>query len=267
MSILDDASKIASNTLGEISNLGHDASAALNKAAQNTQQLAGSFVSAAGQVSGPLGDMFGHDPQEFMHNVSAQFKAPLRELLNRVQERTGKVAYTFNTAKGPRKVSAIVPATLAPNQIALVTCLAALDSPATMAEEAGRMAADLPVKKGLGANSGFTIFPPAASMRGLGLERGVVGIDDALMALLPLLIPIIAQIAGQILPGIIAAAGSIVQSITNPGPTPDQVKAQQAAQAQQQQQQTMMTAGVVIAVIAVTAIGIFLVVRHKKKAA
>lgn len=265
-SILDPINNLVKGVESDITNVGHDAQAALDKATAITHQLAGSGVNHAGQVIGPLGDMFGHDPTEFALNAAKQTRHELNALLRRVAERSGRVQYTFKTPQGLRKVTATPPSNANPNQLALTMALAMIADPATMIEEAGRQAAGLPVKeKGL---NGFTVFPPAMTARGLGVkERGVFGVDDLAIALLPVILPIIAAIAVQVLPGLIAAAASVIQGVVDPSSTPQAKAAAAAAQQQQQQQQTTMTVVVVAIVLLVTGTGIFFVVRHKKASA
>ncbi len=253
-----------------VTHLGSDAQAAVNKALSNTAQLAGSGVNAQGKIFGPIAEQFGHDPQAFVLNVAKATSKTAAKLLQRVADRNGKLSYTFDTPHGKRKVTAKPPTSAPANQIALTLALASMDAPATMIEEAGRMSAGLPVKeRGL---SGFTVFPVAMSGgraltggEGGAQERGLFLVDDA--AILAIVVPIIGAIAVAVLPGLIAAAGSIVQGIIAPGPSKEQQVAAAKDAEKQQQQQTMVTVGVVAGIVLVTGVGIFLAVRHKKKAA
>ncbi len=263
---LEDLSKLGSSAVRSgvdgVTHLGQDAQAVVDTATRSTQALAGSGVNSAGQVIGPAAEMFGSDPHTFILNVAGKMRATARTLCVRVAERTGKLSYTFPTAAGQRKVSAKPASNANANTIALTLALAAQDAPATMIEESGRMATGQPVKeRGL---SGFTFTPLSLSGASGDKERGLFGIDDAV--LLSIVVPIIAAIAVKVLPALIAAAGNIINQVTNPGPTPEaQAAAAQAAQ-QADQQKTMVTVGVVVGVVVIGGIAIFAVMRKKKAA-
>lgn len=244
-----------------VQNLGKDAAAAVDAATKNTAALAGSGVSAAGKITGPIADMFGSDPHSFLLNVASKLKKRSRELCLRVADRTGKLSYVFSTAQGQRKVTAKPPSNADANQIALTLALAALDAPATMIEESGRMANGLPVKeRGL---AGFTVFPHALS--GGGQERGLFGIDDAI--LLTIIVPIIAQIAAVVLPTLISAASNVIKQVTTPaGPSPEQQAAAAAAAADEEKKKSMVTIAVVAAVVLLGGAGIFVAMRKKRAA-
>lgn len=286
-SLLDPLSDLAKNVQSGVNTVVHDvgnavtsaqhsAQGAVEAATRATAQLAGSGVNAAGHITGPLADAFGSDPHQFILNLARKTKAASQRLLLRVADRTGKATYTFNTASGARSVTARPAASADANVIALTLCLAALDAPATMIEEAGRAANGLPVKpRGL---MGFTHFPISTG----GVPRGLFGIDDA--ALLAIVVPIIAAIAAAVLPGLIGAAGNVVKAVASGsihsvgdvlaavtgGQTSDQTAAAAAAAAAAadaaNKQKIMITVGVLGAVLIFGGAGIYLAMRKRKVA-
>lgn len=238
---------------------GNDAAHAVDQATKNTLQFAGSGINSAGKVVGPVADMFGSDPLAFVMNVAKQTSKASGELLRRVAKRTGKLSYTFPTLQGDRKVAASPPTNASVAQIALTLALCALDAPATMQEEAGRMANGLPVKpRGL---SGYTVFPLSLQ----GSPRGIFGIDDAIV--LGIITPILAAIAAAILPGLIAAASGVITALTGGNKeTPEAAAAAAAQQKAAETQHTLITVGVVVGVLVLGGGAIYMAVRHKRAA-
>jgi len=259
MGILEDLQKFGDDVVDGITKFGSDAQSALDQATRNTISLAGSGVNAGGKIFGPVADMFGSDPTAFVLNVAKKTRTTARQLLIRVAERTGKLSYEFPTPQGQRKVTAKPPSNASANQIALTLALCALDSPATMQEEAGRMATGLPVKpRGL---SGYTVYP-------LGLQgspRGLFGIDDALI--LGIIVPIIAAIAAAVLPGLISAASGVIQSITGGGQDKEAEAAAAAAQAAAAEEQNTMITVAVVAFVVLLGGGVIFAATRKKRAA
>lgn len=267
MGFLEDLAKAGNDALQSVSNFGQDAAAAVDQAVRNTATLAGSGFNGK-SITGPLADVFGSDPQAFIISVANKTRKASRELCVRVAERTQKLNYTFPTPRGQRKVTTKPPSNANPNQIALTLVLAAMDAPATMVEEAGRMANGLGVKeRGL---MGYTVYPINLP-RGLNgidgdddhiRERGFFGLDDA--ALLALIVPIIGAIAAAVLPGLIAAAGSVVKAVTGGGgPTPEQQAQQAAAAKAEETKKTTITIAVVVVVVLVGGIAVFVATRKK----
>lgn len=263
MGILESLESFGQGVATDVQNFGHDAQSALDQATRNTASLAGSGVNAAGQIIGPLGDKFGHDPAQFVLHATREVSGAVRGLLKRVAARTGKVSYVFPTPQGTRKVTATPGSSASANQLALTLVLAMIDSPATAVEEAGRQANGFPVKpRGL---MGFTVFPHTLGGGGGDRERGLFGIDDAV--LLSILLPIIAGIAVKVLPTLIQAASGVLQNVTSGGQpsAADQAKAA-AAKQQADQQNTMVIVGVVVVVVLLGGGAIFLATRKKKAA-
>jgi len=252
----------------------HSAQSAVDTATRATAALAGSGVNNKGQITGPLADAFGSDPHSFILNLARQAKSNAIALCTRVADRTGKASYSFPTTSGTRSVTARPTSSADPNQVALTLVLVAIDAPATMIEEAGRMANGLPVKpRGL---MGYTHFPMSIA----GVPRGLFGIDDA--ALLAIVAPIIIAIATAVLPGLIGAAGNVVKAVASgqvkspgdliaaiTGGETDSQKAADAAAAAAaaaaaQKQKTMITVGVIAAIVLFGGGGIYLAMRKKK---
>lgn len=263
MGFLEDLQKFGNDAVNSVVHAGQDAATALNQATRNTATLAGSGVNQSGQITGPLADMFGKDPFSFVLNVANKTRKTARELLVRTATRTQRLEYTFDTPKGKRKIAAKPPSNANANQIALTLVLASLDAPATMVEEAGRMATGQPVKdRGLMGYSVYPITLPRSSPEGDESERGIFGIDDA--AILAIVVPIIAAIATAVLPGLISAAGGIIKQVTGGGgPTPEQQAAAAAAAKADEQKKTFITVGVVGAVVLIGGVAIYMAMRKK----
>lgn len=272
MGFLEDLQRAGNDAVNSVVHAGQDAASALDQATRNTAALAGSGVNSHGQITGPLAEIFGKDPFAFVLNVASKTRKTARELLIRTAQRTGRLDYTFDTPKGKRKISAKPASNANSNQIALTLVLASLDAPATMVEEAGRMANGLPAKpRGL---SGYTVYPLhfptgaafAAEERGLVTDessaRGIFGIDDAVI--LGIVVPIIAAIAAAVLPGLISAAGGIIKQVTGGGgPTPEQQAAAAAAAAAEEKKKTTITIVVVGVVLVIGAGAVYMAMRKK----
>lgn len=261
---LDDLANLGKGAFDAVANVGNDAAEAIDRATRNTAALAGSGFNGR-EVIGPLGDKLGRDPGTFVLNLARETRATARKLCERVAERTQRLSYTVQTPKGPRKIAAKPPSKANATQIALTLVLAAMDAPAVMAEEAGRMANGLPVKeRGL---TGYTIYPFGlnASPTDGEKQRGLFGIDDA--ALLAIVVPILVAIAANVLPLLISAASNVLSDLTQPkGPSPEEQQAAQKAQEEKEQQSMMITIAVVAGVVLVGAGAIFFVIRKKKPA-
>jgi hypothetical protein len=246
MGFLEDFGKAVGDgfqaTADAVGKFGNDAASAVDQATRNSIALAGSGVSAGGKVFGPLADMFGKDPAAFVLGLAKKTSSQSRTLLRRVASRTGKLSYTFPTPSGTRKVTATPDSKADANQIALTLALCALDSPATMQEEAGRMATGLPVKpRGL---TGYTVYPLGLA----GSPRGLFGIDDALI--LGIAVPILAAIAGTVLPTLISAASNVVQTVLGGGgPSAEEQAAAAKAKADAAKKKQMTTIAIVAAVV------------------
>lgn len=270
---LESAAKGAVSSVNEtVSHFGHDAQLAIDQATRNTAQLAGSGFNGH-EVTGALGEMFGRDPHAFILSIVGKAKSRFRKLCIRVAERTGRLDYSFPTKSGQRRVTAKPPSSASTAQIALTVALAAIDAPATMAEEAGRAAAGLDVKeRGL---AGFTIIPMSLphdfiASGGGAHERGLVeGIPaptptDAVVAIA---IPILIAIAIKVLPALIEGASNFIKDATAPkGPTPAEQAAAAAAQKDEEQKSTMVTVGVVGGVILLGLVGLYFATRKKAAA-
>lgn len=260
--VVDGVGKFGQDVLTGAEKFGQDAAHAVDQATRNTAQLAGSGVNAAGQITGPLGDMLGKDPQAFILNLTRKLKTDVRDLLKRVATRTGRISYEFPTIQGNRKIAASPASNADVPTLALMLALAAIDAPATMVEESGRQSAGLPVKpRGL---TGYTVFPVGMSSGASG-ERGLFGIDDAL--LLAAAVPILIAIATAVLPGLISAVGTIVNSVIKGDQskaTAETQQAEAAAVAAEEKKKTTTTIAIVAAVVILGGGGLYLVLRKKK---
>lgn len=190
-------------------------------AQRNVSQLLNSGVNSQGQVVGPLGDMFGHDPATFAMNATKHFNSLFRSAVNRVADRAGRATYDVDVPHG--KVSTVqVPARVTSRttvpELTLTVTLAAIHHPAILLEEAGRVQQGLPVKRGLDGD--FVWYPPTMSSRGLfGVDDAVLGgaVLAIIVAIAPLIVGAIVSFVGTVAPGIVQG---VTDALAPPKPPP-----------------------------------------------
>lgn len=189
----------------------HDVDAFIHGAQKNVAVLLNSGINAQGQVTGPLGEHFGRDPMQFTLNMTKHFDKFIRQLVNRVSERTGtaEIEAPITSGKGgTARIKTRVGRNEKTPHLALVMALQAKHHPAALIEEAGRIQQGLPVKRGL---DGDYVWYPSMSMNG---ARGFFGFDEAIAfaGAIAIIVGLIG-IAPALISGIMALVGAIGPSL------------------------------------------------------
>jgi hypothetical protein len=155
-------------------------------------------------VSGPMGELFGRDPQQFVINLVKSEHAKMVVLTKRMAERTGFKVWTTGKVAGKRFSSKMVSSRSdAPVQTALILCLWAVRYPGILKEEAARMAAGMPVGAASADAAPFSL-PPTWG-------QAEAGEPVTLMAILTIAIPILVAVAPIVLPLLIDTVGGVVK--------------------------------------------------------